>query len=266
MEKTKKGCCLDEHKTKLFIVIPTVNEEKAIGDVLDRCRKAAEELRMSYERIVVDGKSKDRTREIAEERGATVIVQEGKGYGDALKLGFDYAASRSEEGIVVMLDGDNTYLPEEMPTLIQPILEERADIVIGNRFAGLKPGSMRCLNRVGNRLLTTLVNILFGVSSSDSQSGYRALTLSSLRKIKLREKGMPFASEMLIKAKKAGLRLLWVPISYDRRIGKPKLRPIKDGIAILWLYLKLFPRYGRTTARVLTALLIALAVVAALYG
>ena len=80
MEKTKKGCCLDEHKTKLFIVIPTVNEEKAIGDVLDRCRKAAEELRMSYERIVVDGKSKDRTREIAEERGATVIVQEGKGW------------------------------------------------------------------------------------------------------------------------------------------------------------------------------------------
>ena len=242
---------------KLFIVIPTLNEEKAIGGVLNRCHQVARKIALPYEIIVVDGKSTDKTREIAEANGAKVIVQRDRGYGDALRLGFEYAASREKHGIIVMMDGDNTYLPEDMPRLIQPILSDEADIVIGNRFANIRPGAMTLRNRVGNFILTKLANILFGVSVPDSQSGFRALTITSFRKVKLREKGMPFASEMLIKAKKAGLRTAWVPISYERRIGEPKLKPFRDGLRILYLYLRLFPRYGRKTATIAALLLLA---------
>jgi len=216
----------------ITIVIPTMNEpaiDKVIGDA---CQSLKD---YDFEIIIVD-KSTDDTPLRAGNAGARVIEQKDSGYGSAYLLGFRNAAPESE--IIVMIDGDDTYDPFDIPLLIDPILNGKADVVLGNRFDHMDTGAMTARNRFGNRVITTAINILFGMRLKDSQTGLRALRASTLGRLAFVSDGMPFASEMIIDAHKKTLRIAEVPISYRRRVGEAKMKAYRDGSLIAGLVIR----------------------------
>lgn len=216
---------------KIVVVIPTLNEEEGIGFVLDRIRKALRHY--DYDVLVVDGHSSDDTSRIAKDRGAEIVLQAGKGYGDALNSGFSYACRYMGAEVVVMADGDGTYDPFDVPAVVDPILKDESDVVIGNRFGRMDCGAMPFINVIGNRILSLVVRILLDIDTSDSQCGLRAMRGELVRKTRIKSEGMPFATEMLAKFKKAGARFSQVPVSYHARKGDSKLRRFEDGFDIL---------------------------------
>ena len=216
---------------KVVVIIPTLNEEKGIGFVLDRISKAL--LHYNYGILVVDGYSSDDTLRIAKERGAEVVMQCGKGYGDALRSGFGYACREMGADVVVMADGDDTYDPFDVPAVVDPILTNESDVVIGNRFERMDGGAMPFVNLVGNRILSLIARILLDVDVSDTQCGLRAMNAFLVRKVRIGSSGMPFATEMLAKFRKRGARISQVPVSYRARRGASKLRRFNDGFSIL---------------------------------
>jgi len=216
---------------RIVIVIPTLNECKAVEEVVGGVKSAMN----GYEHrvLVVDGHSTDGTDEIARKMGADVIYQRGKGYGDALKTGFFHARKRLDAEVIVMMDADMTYDPKHIPALVAPILEDKADMVVGNRFAGMQKGAMPFVNRVGNRVLSLVAKLALGLNVYDTQSGMRAFKSELLDSMNLVAVGMPLAMEMLAEALSVDARICEVPISYMPRVGKTKLNPLKDGGRIL---------------------------------
>jgi glycosyltransferase involved in cell wall biosynthesis len=216
---------------KIAIVIPTLNECKAVEKVVGGVKSAMN----GYEHrvLIVDGHSTDGTDEIARNMGADVIYQRGKGYGDALKTGFFYARKQLGAKIIVMMDADMTYDPKHIPALVMPILEDKADMVVGNRFAAMQQGAMPFVNRIGNRVLSLVAKLALGLNVYDTQSGMRAFKSELLESMNLVAVGMPLAMEMLAEAHSVDARIYEVPISYMPRVGETKLNPIKDGGRIL---------------------------------
>jgi glycosyltransferase involved in cell wall biosynthesis len=225
------------HPARIYVVIPTLNEEKSIGQVLGRCKTALKDF--TYEIIVVDG-SKDNTRDIARGLGATVLEEKIRGYGAAYLTGFAYILDKKDDhSVIVMIDGDLTYAPEEIPALIAPILEGRAEMVLANRFTHMTADAMSIGNRLGNRVISRVVAALYGLSIQDSQTGLRAVSASCLREMFLEANGMPLATEMLIEAKKIGANVVELPATYSKRVGKSKIRPFHDGYGIIWTTIRL---------------------------
>ena len=222
---------------KISVIIPTMNEP-AIADVLHDVFDALQQY--SVEVIVVD-KSKDETAMRAAELGAKVIHQTGTGYGDAYLTGFKHVSEDTET--VVILDGDYTYDPYDIPKLLQPI-NDGADVVIGTRFALMDKGAMSRRNALGNRMLTALLRSLYHVRLTDSQSGMRAIRRSALDRLKLQSPNMPFASEMIIEAQKENLAITEVPIRYRTRVGQAKLDPFRDAFSILSITVRLVRDYN----------------------
>lgn len=223
---------------RLSVIIPTMNEP-AVSKVVDDARQALRHF--STEVIVVD-KSVDDTPRKAKKAGAIVIPQGEIGYGNAYRVGFGAVAHDAD--VVVMMDGDNTYDGYEIPMLIDPIVNGRADVCLGNRFAHMEPGAMNARNRFGNRMITAVINGLYGLRLRDSQTGFRALRKSALDALDLDEDGMPFASEMIIDARKKSMRIVEVPITYRQRIGEPKLKAYKDGSLIFSLIIRMVRDYN----------------------
>ncbi|WP_456365979.1 glycosyltransferase family 2 protein [Thermococcus sp.] len=221
------------------VILPTMNEEEAISEVLPKIIEVLGGLGLEYEVIVVD-RSSDRTPEIAKELGAVVVRQRGRGYGDAYITGFRHARGRA----ILMMDPDGSYDPIDILPLISPILEGKADFVIGSRLKGkIDPGAMPWLHRhIGNPFLTWVLNLFFKVGVSDAHCGMRAISREALRRLNLKCRGMEFASEMIIEAARAGLRIVEVPIRYHRRIGESKLSSLRDG----WRHLRLMLLYSPT--------------------
>ncbi|WP_456329574.1 glycosyltransferase family 2 protein [Archaeoglobus sp.] len=230
---------------KVSVILPTKNEEKAIGAILKRCREALKNH--DYELIVVDN-STDKTPDIAEELGARVI-RNMEGYGRAYIEGL-----RTAEGeVVVMLDADGSYDPMEIPKLIEPIVSNKADMVIGSRFLGeIKHGAMNPIHKLGNRLLTKLTNFFFKSSFTDVHSGMRAFRRDALEKVNLVCPGMEFASEMIIEFARKGLKIAEVPITYYPRKGKSKLNSFRDG----WRHLRFMLLYSSTALFVIPSLVL----------
>ena len=222
---------------KISVIIPTMNEP-AIADVLHDVFDALQQY--SVEVIVVD-KSKDETAMRAAELGAKVIHQTGTGYGDAYITGFKHISEDTET--VVILDGDYTYDPYDIPKLLQPI-NDGADVVIGTRFALMDKGAMSKRNVLGNRMLTALLRSLYHVRLTDSQSGMRAIRRSALDRLRLQSPNMPFASEMIIEAQKENLAISEVPIRYRTRVGQAKLDPFRDAFSILSITVRLVRDYN----------------------
>ena len=222
---------------KISVIIPTM-DEPAIADVLHDVLDALQQH--SVELIVVD-KSKDETATRAAELGAKVIHQTGTGYGDAYITGFQHISEDTET--VVILDGDYTYDPYDIPKLLQAI-NDGADLVIGARFALMDKGAMSRRNALGNRLLTALIRVLYHVRITDSQSGMRAIRRSALDRLKLESPNMPFASEMIIEAQKENLAITEVPIRYRNRVGRAKLYPFRDAFSILFTTIRLVRDYN----------------------
>jgi dolichol-phosphate hexosyltransferase len=215
----------------IAIVIPTLDEAESIGSLLDEVARIFVNCKVDV--VVVDGHSLDGTDVIAKEKRAHVIYQSDKGYGNALKLGFDYVLKNFNAEIIIMMDADSTYDVGEISLLIEPIIRNEADLVLGNRFAHLNNSTMKFKNRLGNRLISWFARQSLRIKVNDTQSGFRAIRSDLAEKLNLEAEGMPFAVEMLVEAKSAGAKICEVPINYRSRIGVTKLDPLKDGFSIV---------------------------------
>jgi dolichol-phosphate hexosyltransferase len=207
------------------ILIPTLNEAATIGQLIKDFKKDG-----FSNILVIDGNSRDGTGQIAEAEGARVVMQSGKGKGQAMIQAFELI----ESPYVVMIDGDGTYLAREAPSLLEPILEGRADHVIGNRLENYSPGAFTKLNIVGNRLINIFFDVAYGVSLKDILSGYRAFTLDSMRELELNKTGFEIETEISVECILKAQRVEEVQITYLPRSekGATKLNPVKDGFRI----------------------------------
>jgi len=214
-----------------------MNEEESIGQVIDSVRLALSGW--DLEILVVDTNSKDRTREIAAERGAVVIEEPRRGYGRAYKTGFE----RSRGEFIATLDADCTYPAEEIPALHKVLIDQNLEFITTNRFAKLEEGAMSAKHRLGNFALTFVSNLLFQVRIKDSQSGMWVFRRSILDRLVLSDDGMPMSEEIKIEAFRK-VRSLEVPIAYRKRVGEVKLSSWKDGWKNMkFLFKKRFRRH-----------------------
>lgn len=225
---------------KITILIPCYNEESGIGDVITGFNR--EELRsqgFETEIIVIDNNSTDKTGEIARGLGATVLVEKNKGKGNAMRTGFRNIPKDSD--YVVMLDGDNSYRPQELMRLIEPLNSGFSRVVIGSRLTGrIMPGSMTRFNYIGNWVFSHLVKYLYMANVTDVLTGYFAWKRDVIDDLHLHLESNGFAieMEMITKMSRLGEEIYSVPISYDSREGASNLRPIYDGTRILMMLIK----------------------------
>lgn len=218
------------------VLIPTLNEAATIGDVIDGFTDEG------FEHVlVVDGDSDDGTVSVAREHGAEVVVQSGSGKGQAVRE----ALAAVERDIVLLVDGDGTYRPDDAYGMVSPIGDDQAAHVIGNRFADLKPGAMTRLNRAGNRLINWTFAKIHGHDLKDILSGYRALTIDSAAQMHLTAEGFGIETEMGVECVRNDIDTAVVDVTYQPRPDQSttNLRPFRDGgviLSTLW-------RLARTT-------------------
>jgi len=226
---------------EVSLVMPCLNEEETLGICIRKAQETAARLELDAEIVVADNGSTDRSVEIARGLGARVVTESRKGYGNAYRAGFAAARGR----FLVMADSDDSYDWTDLGRFLDP-LRDGAEFVIGTRLRGtIAPGAMPFLHRyLGNPILTGVLNLLFGTKISDAHCGMRAFTRDAYERMDLRTAGMEFASEMIIKAAKADLRMLEVPIAFhkDQRSRKPHLRTWRDG----WRHLRFMLLYSPT--------------------
>ena len=220
----------------MSVIIPTHNEAQSIERVL-----ADLPSDLTTEVIVVDSNSNDGTPEIAARMGARVVQEPRRGYGRACLTGM--AAANSPD-VVVFLDGDYSDRPSELPLLLAPIVEGRADITLGSRLHGQRSvGALPWHQAFGNRLAASLIRLLYGLQISDL-GPFRAGRADALRALALEETTYGWAVEMILKGALAGYRVVEVPVSYHPRIGKSKISgTLKGTIGAAWFILSLIVRY-----------------------
>jgi glycosyltransferase involved in cell wall biosynthesis len=221
---------------RVSVVIPTRDEAQAIGRVLNDLPSD-----LVNEVIVVDNHSSDETPAIASRMGARVVSEARRGYGRACLTGL---AAASAPDVVVFLDGDYSDRPAELPLLLAPIAEGRADITIGSRLAGPRtPGALPWHALFGNWLAASLIKSLYGVKITDL-GPFRAARADTLREVELEETTYGWAVELILKGAIHGLRIVEVPVSYHPRIGKSKISGTFRGtVGAAWFILSLIVRY-----------------------
>jgi glycosyltransferase involved in cell wall biosynthesis len=221
---------------RVSVIIPTRNEAQAIDRVLADLPKD-----LVNEVIVVDHCSSDGTPEIAARMGARVISETRRGYGQACLTG---VAAADAPDVIVFLDGDYSDRPAELPLLLAPIAEGRADITVGSRLAGRRaPEALPWHALFGNWLAASLIRNLFGLRISDL-GPFRAARADVLRGVELEETTYGWAVELIVKGAIRDLRIVEVPVSYHPRIGKSKISGTLSGtIGAAWFILSLITRY-----------------------
>jgi glycosyltransferase involved in cell wall biosynthesis len=221
---------------RVSVIIPTLNEARAIARVLNDLRGD-----LVTEVIVVDNNSTDGTPVIAAGLGARVLNEPRRGYGQACLTGL---ARTNAPDVVVFLDGDYSDRPAELPLLIAPIVEGRADITIGSRLTGPRtPGALPWHALFGNWLAASLITVLYGVKISDL-GPFRAARADALRTVGLQETTYGWAVELILKGATQGLRIVEVPVSYHPRIGKSKISGTFRGtVGAAWFILSRIVRY-----------------------
>lgn len=202
----------------LTVVIPTLNEAATVADVIRGSRRYTPDI------LVVDGHSQDDTASIARSLGAQVIFDHRKGKGDAIRT----AIPHIKREICVFIDADGSHDPDDIPRLVQPILEGSADHVSGSRLKGgsseLHGGFDECLRLMGSSFITACINHHFGVKLSESQNGFRAIRTDVLKTLGLRENITTIEQEMIIKTLKKGYRMAEVPThEHKRKAGYSKI-------------------------------------------
>jgi len=210
-------------------VIPAYNEEKTIGEVVEGARKHVTEV------LVVDDGSVDRTVEIAMKAGASIIgIPRNSGKGHALSIGLTTAALNGSE-IVVCLDSDGQHDPDDIPRIVQPIVDGRADMVIGSRFLDASSRDLiPAYRRLGQGVLTIATNMGSAVKITDSQSGYRAFKKDILKSFDYAQTGMGIESEMVRSAVRRGFKIEEVPISAKYEgLDSSTLKPGNHGMTVL---------------------------------
>jgi dolichol-phosphate mannosyltransferase len=217
------------------VVIPTLNEEKNIGATIDEFKAEG------FENIlVVDGRSTDKTVEIAKEKGARVVIQSGKGKGQAVAE----ALQMVDEDVVIVVDGDGTYSAKDAKKLLEPIQKGIADHVVGNRFLGYEKGAFTKLNLMGNKILNFIFRLTYGIELYDILSGYRAIVRDLYKSVSLKKMGFEVETELTVETIAKGFRIMEVPVTYRRRGGVTKLSPLRDGARIASTIYNLLARYS----------------------
>jgi len=199
-------------KPFISVIIAALNEEAAIANVINSVPK-----NLADEIIVVDNGSKDRTAEIATAAGARVVKEPVPGYGRAFRAGLRSVSPECE--IVVFLDGDGSDCPEMMDRLVAPIIEGKSDFVIGSRTQGNREaGSMNFHQVIAGYTIGFILRVLYGVHSTD-MGPFRAIRRDTLKRLNLREETYGFPLEMQMRAARAQVRTMEVPVDYRRRAG-----------------------------------------------
>jgi glycosyltransferase involved in cell wall biosynthesis len=215
----------------ITVVMPCLNEERSVGICVTKALDGIARSGLVGEVVVCDNGSTDNSVAVAVAAGARVVVEGRRGYVNAYLKGFSTARGR----YLVMGDSDDTYDFTQLDKIVEP-LTQGYDYVLGSRFGGeIKRGAMTFSHRyIGNPILTGVLNRFFGLKSSDAHSGMRAFTADAYRTMALRCEGMEFASEIVIKAARAKLKVTEVPIVYHPRVGETKLSTFRDG----WRHLR----------------------------
>ncbi|MBI1796936.1 MAG: glycosyltransferase family 2 protein [Candidatus Eisenbacteria bacterium] len=203
----------------ISVVIPCYNEEDGVREVIGRMPSAVDEV------VVVDNNCTDRTAEVARSLGARVVAETRRGYGAAYKAGLAAAT----KDVLVTLDGDGTYPPEEIPRLVDTLLERGWDFLSASRFPLSDGRAMGLSNRIGNWALTVAAAALFFRPIRDSQSGMWVFRRAVLDRLRLTSDGMAFSEEIKLEALLRGCRFGEAHIPYGARIGEVKLQKWRDG-------------------------------------
>lgn len=216
---------------KIIIGIPAFNEEKNIGPIVAKLKKKYDQV------IVCDDGSSDMTETIASSLGAYVVKHDKNlGYGSAIKTIFN-EAGKIEGDVLVTFDADGQHQISEIDFVLQPIFENKADIVIGSRFLGETKDLPR-YRKIGIKTITGLTNVMTGSKITDSQSGFRAYTKKVLKEISPTESGMGISTEILIKASKKEMRIVEVPITISYENNTHSQEPISHGTSVIMSTIK----------------------------
>ena len=261
METAEQETSLD-----LTFVFPCLNEEETLAECVRQVKASLDQSGASYEVIVADNGSTDRSREIAEELGCRVVPVARRGYGAALNAGIKAARGR----LVMFADSDMTYLYEDANDLYRAAVKDEADMAIASRMIGkIEPGAMPPLHRyIGTPVLTWLINRLYGGKLTDCNSGFRCVRQEGYLNWEVRSSGMEFASELLIKALKSGARTVEIPSGLrkgpEHRVAH--LRTWRDGMRHLLFILSEKPSLFEWLGLVLAVPTSLLQVLAVLVG
>jgi len=219
----------------LSIVMPVYNEERTLGEIIERVRRSP--ITLARELIVVDDASKDRTMEVLKKIAAEypevhVFAHErNQGKGAAIRT----AISKARGDIILIQDADLEYDPRDYPLLLEPILEDQADVVFGNRFHGGPHRVLYFWHYAANRMLTLITNLLTGLNLSDMEVGYKVFRAEALKRLTLTSDRFGIEPEIAIKVARARCRIYEVPIRYyGRTYEEGKKITWKDGVAALF--------------------------------
>jgi len=236
----------DGREVRISVIVPCRNEGRNIRPVLEWVAPYADEL------LVVDGHSSDDTRDIAAELGATVLLDNGKGKGDAIRVGI----ARASGDVLVFIDADGSHDPRDIPALVQPIIDGNADHVSGSRMLGGSDELHATINQFvrlfGSQVITLSINYTQGVSLTDSQNGFRAIRADLARSLALRSEITTIEQEMIIKTVRSGYRIGEVAThEYVRSNGESNFRVLDVWFQYLrnWLYYLFIWRPPRQAAQ-----------------
>ncbi len=226
---------------EVSIVIPCLNEEKTIRNLIKDTKKILEKEGLSYEIIVVNNNSTDNSEKEAKKAGAKVIFEEKRGYGNALLRGLRDAKGK----YIIMMDADGQHDPRDIPKFLEQMINKGYEFVNGSRFKDKTSSKkMSFLHRyIGNPILTFLFNLFFKTKFSDVHCGFKAISRNALKKINLNSGGMEFASEIMAKVSKEKIKIKEIPVRYNPRHkdSESKLRTFRDGWRHLRFMLLLAP-------------------------
>jgi dolichol-phosphate mannosyltransferase len=223
-----------QNKQKITAVIPALNEEKTIKDTITRAKPFCDTIL-----VVLAKRSKDKTNEIARSLGAEIIRDHGKGKGDGMRC----AVNEIKDGIIVFIDADGSHIPEDIPQIVEPIMEDKADMVIASRFLGgseeLHGDFGKFLRMLFSMCIAQIMNWRFRTSIMDTQNGFRAITASAAKKLNLTSNHTEIETEMCMKCYKKGFKIVEVPSrELKRKFGDSSISLTRDGPKYMWAVVK----------------------------
>ena len=221
---------MSDHNTthSIEVIIPTLNEGSTIGKLIDSINSLKTPHKISI--LVIDGGSTDDTMKICKEHNVKAIRQKGRGKGTAMRESVEH----TDADIIVFIDGDGTYSATDLESMIAPILNDEAEMVVGSRVLGeMEKGAITRFNRLGNCLFNKTINFALKSKVTDSLTGYRALRRDAFNDLVLFSRNFEIEIEMTVEALAKGYRVIEIPVKYGNRVNsKTKLNPVNDGLKI----------------------------------